>query len=147
MATAFETFAPIKRDKWRRATTTLQADRLYRIASVREVDSRSDVTELVAPPYHPQALIDREHFKALYEQWLDDAMLDSLPTSMREHDSYKAIIAMGKRVVPLIAAELRRRPGFIFLALEDLTGADPVDGASMGNLRATTDAWLTWLRS
>jgi hypothetical protein len=147
MATAFETLAPIKRERWRRATTTLQADGLYRIAKLHEVNSRSDVSEAAETPFHLKALADRASFKANYAQWLDDSMLDSLPDAMREHPSYQAIVAMGQRVGPLIAAELRRDPSFIFLALEDITGADPVDDASMGNLRATTDAWLKWLRS
>jgi hypothetical protein len=147
MATAFETLAPIKRESWRRATNTLQSDGLYRVARLHEVNSRSDVSEAEATPFLPQALADRVLFKARYAQWLDDSMLDSLPNAMRAHESYQAIVAMGQRVVPLIAAELRRDPSFIFLALEDITGADPVDENSMGSLRATTDAWLKWLRS
>jgi hypothetical protein len=66
---------------------------------------------------------------------------------MRAHASYQAIVRLGQRAIPLIASELRRKPGFIFLALEDITGADPVDEVSKGNLGATTDAWLAWLRS
>jgi hypothetical protein len=147
MATAFETLAPIKRDRWRRATPTLQSDKLYRVARLHEVDSRSDVTQAEPAPFYQQAQIDRELFKASYAQWIEDSMLDSLPDAMRNYESYQTIVSMGQRVVPLIAAELRRDPSFIFLALEDITGADPVDETSMGNLRATTDAWLKWLRS
>lgn len=147
MATAFETLAPVRPDKWRRATPTLQSDKLYRVVGLHEVNSRSDFDQLEAAPLQGQVQTDREVFRANYEQWLEDSMLDSLPGAMRAHESYQAIVAMGQRVVPLIAAELRRSPGFIFLALEDITGADPVDESSMGNLGATTDAWLKWLRS
>ena len=147
MATAFETLAPIRRDKWPPANTALQSDKLYWVQRLHEVNSRPDVLQEEQPVIAPQAQTDRDVFKASYQQWLEDSMLDSLPDIMRDHDSYRAIIAMGPRVVPLIAAELRREPSFIFLALEDITGADPVDEASMGHLRATTDAWLKWLRS
>jgi hypothetical protein len=85
-------------------------------------------------------------FKKSYDQWLQDSRFDSLPDRMRRHSSYKRIVAMGDRVVPLIAAELRKKPSFLFLALEDIKQADPVPEDAFGNLRKTVDEWLSWLR-
>jgi hypothetical protein len=149
MATAYnETLAPIERGRWRTTPTPLQSDDLYPVPRLRDV-------ELISIPDEPpaqqvandQVNPDREIFKNSYEQWLDDTLFDSLPGPMRAHESYQAIVAMGKRAIPLIASEIRRRPSFIFLALEDITGADPVDEVSKGSLRATTGDWLAWLRS
>jgi hypothetical protein len=91
-------------------------------------------------------LINRAEFDQDYEQWLQDSEFDSLPEHMKAHASYLSIVAMGQRAIPVIAAELRKRPSFLFLALEDITGDDPVPEEFQGNLRATIDAWLTWLR-
>jgi hypothetical protein len=88
----------------------------------------------------------RTEFKTVYHQWLQDSLFDSVPDRMRRHDSYQRIVTMGDRVVPLIAAELRQEPGFIFLALEEITKSDPVPEAARGNLRETVNAWLSWLR-
>jgi hypothetical protein len=88
----------------------------------------------------------RTDFKTHYAQWLEDSLFDSMPDRMRRHDSYQAIVAMGDRVVPLVAAELRREPSFLFLALEDIVEDDPVPDEARGNLQATVAAWLSWLR-
>jgi len=88
----------------------------------------------------------RDWFKATYNQWLRDSRFDSLPDRMRRHKSYKDIVAMGDRVVPSIAAELRREPSFLFLALQDITGRNPVPTSAQGDLRATIAAWLSCLR-
>lgn len=88
----------------------------------------------------------RTDFKTNYQQWLQDSRFDSLPDRMRRHGSYKTIVAMGDRVVPLIAAELRRKPSFLFLALEEITEKTPVPDEALGNLGKTVAAWLSWLR-
>lgn len=101
------------------------------------------------PPHLEARVVDlgeRQKFKADYATWLEDSMFDSLPNMMREHHSFREIIQSGERVVPLIASELRRRPSFLFLALEDITGEDPVPDEARGNLKATVSAWLAWLR-
>lgn len=92
-------------------------------------------------------LDERSSFKLNYIRWLDDSEYDSLPEMMRAHESYQSIVARGERVLPFIASELRKDPSFIFLALEDITGKNPVPPNAVGNLQATTDAWLAWLQS
>lgn len=100
----------------------------------------------VLGPFHFGPWTDRTAFKENYARWLQDSLFDSLPARMRRHESYKAIVGQGDRVVPLIASELRREPSFMFLALEEITGHDPVPEEAEGDLVATVAAWLTWLR-
>ena len=60
------------------------------------------------------------------------------------HPAYQEIIGMGKGVISLLLAELRREPDDWFWALHALTGATPVPPTSRGNLREMTEAWLQW---
>ncbi len=101
---------------------------------------------LPGDPVHIASWPARQEFKAHYNQWLEDSIFDSLPDRMRRHESYRAIIELGDRVVPLIAAELRKEPSFVFLALEDIMQCDPVPEEAQGDLHATVAAWLTWLQ-
>lgn len=89
---------------------------------------------------------NRAQFDDALALWLNDMAFDSLPDQMKEHDSFQEVIKEGSRVVPLIAASLRRRPSFLFLALEEIFGEDPVPEEACGNLEATVASWLQWLQ-
>lgn len=89
---------------------------------------------------------NRERFEAAVSKWLQDIEFDSLPDAMKDHESFQAIVQDGPSVVPLIAAHLRRTPSFLFLALEELFGEDPVPEEAYGNLQTTVSAWLRWLQ-
>ncbi|MEO8547143.1 MAG: hypothetical protein ABI422_02120 [Sphingomicrobium sp.] len=107
-------------------------------APTRE-DPEARVLQVIAMP-------NRTRFEAAVAQWLDDTEFDSLPDEMRDHVSFQAIVQDGVAVVPLIAAHLRRTPSFLFLALEEIFGEDPVPEDAYGNLRTTVSAWLRWLQ-
>jgi hypothetical protein len=121
----------------------MQADTLLRI-----LDEADEIFCRVygVQDFQVDERIDRDEFAKQYAQWLEDSEFDSLPDQMKAHESYKAIVAMGERILPVIAAELRKRPSFLFLALEEITGEDPVPDDAEGNLHATIDAWTAWLR-
>lgn len=122
----------------------LQIDGEWLISDDVAVKGHARLTLVTVGEYGAQQV--RTEFKESYTRWLEDSVFDSLPDRMRRHNSYQRIVAMGDRVVPLIAAELRKEPSFLFLALEDITKHDPVPEAALGNLRQTVDAWLTCLR-
>jgi hypothetical protein len=92
------------------------------------------------------ALPSRVRFETAVNQWQHDIMFDSLPDEMKGHASFMEIIAEGSRVVPLIAAHLRKEPSFLFLALEEIFGEDPVPEDAYGDLTTTVSAWLQWLQ-
>lgn len=91
-------------------------------------------------------LASRARFAAALARWQDDISFDSFPADMKEHESFSEIIEQGYEVVPLIAAQLRREPSFLFLALEAIFGEDPVPEDAYGNVRTVSAAWLEWLQ-
>lgn len=121
------------------------ADSFFERRRLGSGDREIEEIEAAVPQVIP--LNSRVAFETAVSQWFDDTLFDSLPSDMKEHKSFAAIVQDGERVVPLIAAHLRRRPSFLFLALEEITGADPVPETAYGNLKATVDAWLQWLRT
>ncbi|MGB8682041.1 MAG: hypothetical protein WCD12_04065 [Candidatus Binatus sp.] len=57
---------------------------------------------------------------------------------------YRAIIALGPEVVPLILHELENKPDDWFWALAILTGENPVPEQDRGKTLEMTKAWLKW---
>jgi hypothetical protein len=88
-----------------------------------------------------------EHFDALARQWKAETALLSSTKAMTDHPAYRAIIALGPGVVPLLLRDLEREPAHWFEALRALTGEDPVPPEQWGNIPAMTAAWLAWGRT
>ena len=86
-------------------------------------------------------------FRALAGEWQAATRFLSSPSAAAEHPAYRAVVALGPAVVPLILAELADAPEPWFAALRELTGADPVPPADRGHPRAATDHWLAWGRT
>jgi hypothetical protein len=83
-------------------------------------------------------------FCDLKYQWeADTAKLSSI-TEIAMHPAYQQIIGMGQDAIPLILAEMKRKPGHWFWALKSITGDDPVLPAQRGRVKEMTKAWLNW---
>lgn len=106
---------------------------------VADNDAMSTVT---APP---PALTSR--FRTLAGEWRDATRFLAGPSAAAEHPAYRAVVALGPDVVPLILAELAVSPEPWFAALRELTGADPVPPADRGRPRAAAEHWLAWGRA
>lgn len=107
-----------------------------RVALEAESDSVADA----APPGVETAFAD------LTQEWLEETAYSSSPTAITTHPAYLRIIGLGPDVVPIILRELSVRPGHWFVALEALTGTNPVREADYGDLPAMSDAWIDWAR-
>jgi len=62
-------------------------------------------------------------------------------------DSYQKIIKMGDVVLPLILSQLKQEgnnPDHWFIALETITGEDPIPENVYGNMPKMAEAWLSW---
>jgi hypothetical protein len=97
---------------------------------------------VAAPPRDPDAMVDE--FARLTAEWKAARRPTSSARRMADHPAYQAIIRLGRPVVPLILAELRREPDHWFIALAEITGAVPVPAECRGNLTAMTEAWEAW---
>ena len=85
-----------------------------------------------------------QRFQKLAKQWQRETAHLSLATPMAQHPAYREIVGMGKEVVPLILAELRRRPDHWFIALEEITGEMPIPEEDWGKLSRMAAAWIAW---
>ena len=86
----------------------------------------------------------KEQFNGLVGTWKEKTRFMSDPVQMTRLDEYQRIMELGKNAVPLLLRELRRRPDHWFLALEELTGENPVHPEHAGFIRAMTDDWVQW---
>lgn len=103
--------------------------------------------ELAAPKARLAELeAERElerRFRELAVQWREEGGVYS-GREMFEVPSYRAIMAMGRPVVPLILRELEQRPDHWYFALRHLTGADPVSDEHRGRLHEMARDWVDW---
>lgn len=95
--------------------------------------------------YYPPAQRDfLDSFYEAYAAWRSETEHLSSITEKVGSPHFRAIVDLGDRAIPLIVHELRKRPNFIFLALQQITGEDPVPKGARGNVRAMVEAWLLW---
>lgn len=83
-------------------------------------------------------------FQRLAAEWREATRFDS--GSSADHPAYRAIVALGPDVVPVILDALAASPDWWFSALRELTAVDPVPYADRGRLRAMAEHWLAWGR-
>jgi hypothetical protein len=86
-------------------------------------------------------------FAELTATWRQDSQFWSSPDDVADHPAYRQIVALGRPALPLILQNLSEEPDHWFLALAEITGADPVPADSRGNIQAMTRAWLAWGRA
>lgn len=63
---------------------------------------------------------------------------------MSKLPSYQKIIAMGDPAIPLILEELEWDPDNWFIALQSLTGDNPVQEEQRGKVNEMAQAWVAW---
>jgi hypothetical protein len=103
----------------------------------------------VNPPLNKAALSQppaeiEQQFRVLAKLWKAETEHLSSAARMAKHPAYRAIIQMGRAVVPLLLAQLKRDPDFWFAALREITGENPVPARSAGKLKEMARAWLDW---
>lgn len=86
-------------------------------------------------------------FAKLTATWKEATRFSSRAGKMAEHPAYREIIAMGQRAIPLILADLETDGGHWFIALSEITGANPIPPESCGKIKEMQAAWLAWGRA
>ena len=87
---------------------------------------------------------DRQRFTELADKWEYETVFLSRIDLAIKHPAHQKIVGMGEPAVPLILERMRKKGGHWFYALRDLTGANPIQPAERGNVRAMQEAWLKW---
>jgi len=85
-----------------------------------------------------------QRLRRLEGQWKSETEFLSDAGKIVEHPAFKAIIALGDPVVPLLLSDLEARPSLWVWALPRITGENPVPPSDGGNIPKMTDAWLKW---
>lgn len=90
------------------------------------------------------ANIIEQRFDDLAEQWRRETrgMSTMIHKAMNSH--YLDIIGMGPAAIPLILRDLEREPDHWFVALQHVTGRDPVPKEDRGNIEKMAAAWIEW---
>lgn len=110
-----------------------------------EVAVPDDWPEGAQVEFHAPTEPDLERrFHELVARWKEDTRFLSSVHDMVSHPAYLQIIGMGKAVLPLVIGELRRQPDHWFVALQAITGANPIPPSVRGDVDRMTQAWLSW---
>jgi hypothetical protein len=88
----------------------------------------------------------QKQFQELVCRWKKERGPTSSARRMANHSAYRAIVGLGKPVIPLLLAELEREPDHWFIALHELTGAEPVPEEARGRIEKMAAAWVEWGR-
>src|SRR5712692_5715158 len=67
-----------------------------------------------------------QRFRRLEAKWKADTEFLSDAGKLINHPAFKAIIALGEEVVPLMLHDLERQPSLWVWALPEITGESPV---------------------
>jgi hypothetical protein len=93
--------------------------------------------------------ITLEVFESLRAAWHREYGLTSSFTQITRTPSYRKIVNLGDKVLPLIFRDLEQRPepDHWFDALVEITKANPVLDRDRGYARRMAKAWLKWARA
>ncbi len=103
-------------------------------------------TPVQNPPRVPPLESLEQRFRRLEAQWKADTEFLSDAGKIVNHPAFRAIIALGEEIVPVMLRDLQARPSLWVWALPEITGVNPVAPTDGGNIRKMTDAWLQWGR-
>lgn len=87
-----------------------------------------------------------ERFELLARQWKEETALLSSTSAMVNHPAYRAIIALGPAVVPLLLRDMECVHTHWFEALQAITGENPVSPEQGGKIPAMVEGWVAWGR-
>lgn len=83
-------------------------------------------------------------YDQLFEEWGEYGLSQSNSEFLKRHPHFQTLVAMGKRIVPLVVMDLPHRPHHCFCLLSVLTGASPVPEQDAGHVDKMIQAWADW---
>ncbi len=105
--------------------------------AMQEVRAHSEEAELTAL---------RREFELLAAKWEEETSGYSASSDEIIHPAYLRIIGMGKSALPWILEEMSENHGQWFVALEAITGENPIHEEDYGRRPKMRSAWQDWGR-
>ncbi|GHT60427.1 hypothetical protein FACS1894109_18060 [Spirochaetia bacterium] len=82
-------------------------------------------------------------FDNLYATWKQETSFVS-STKIFKDINYQKIVALGESVLPTLIQKLNGSSTFLFPALHQITGIDPIQPEHVGNTALMTEDWRHW---
>ncbi len=95
-------------------------------------------------PDAPPAETLEQRFHRLAATWDEATAYLSSMEEASKHPAYQEIIGMGQAVVPLLLRDLQEQHRHWFIALRQITGAQPIPKEAAGNVPQMVEAWVRW---
>ncbi len=86
-------------------------------------------------------------FRRLAEEWKSETAPLSSIRLKKEHPAYRRLVAMGEPAIPLILADLARKPSHLFWVLRDITRENPADPGVAKDFGDVIRCWIEWGRA
>jgi hypothetical protein len=83
-------------------------------------------------------------FHRLAEEWNSETAPLSSIRLKKEHPAYRQLVAMEEPAIPLILADLARKPSQLFWVLRDITNVSPADPGVAKDFLDVIKAWIEW---
>lgn len=88
---------------------------------------------------------DFAKFHRWLAEWRKETKYTSLARDKIGHPTFKKIIGIGPLATPWILKEIRHRPDFLVLALQEIhKNENPVPTSARGKVNEIVNAWLSW---
>ena len=111
------------------------------------LDAVERLTTILSAVHGPRASEDlHREFRDLAVRWREETFGQSLAAPGILHPAYLRIIGMGEQAIPWILEELEERGGQWYVALQSITGEDPVAKKDRGQRPKMRAAWHEWGR-
>lgn len=119
---------------------------IQEMAEVRVIhtQARAQLAMLAHETSSLRSVMLGEYFRMTLARWHDETESSSLLAEKRAHPAYRQIVGLAEEAIPLILKEIEVRPSFIFMALHDITGENPIANEHQGLLRSMIEDWLKW---
>ncbi|MDR2595761.1 MAG: hypothetical protein LBC76_00430 [Treponema sp.] len=85
----------------------------------------------------------KKRFNELYEGWCKETQFDSF-IGDPYHKCYDKIVRLGYKAVPYIITKLKEDPSLMFVALNRITGENPVKEENRGIVKKMAKDWIDW---
>jgi hypothetical protein len=109
------------------------------MASIKTATSASTQTRPVGESLE-------QRFQRLASEWEAATGFISSMDAASKHPAYQEIISMGGEVMPLLLRDIEKNHTHWFIALEKITGANPLPSEAAGNIPRMVAAWLDWAK-